>query len=284
MPIRALLLAVVVLAFGACIPPEPDDDIIRSFDPEDTVMGAIQERGLLRVGFDGGMPPALRGFVSNLGREVSDALGTQIEYSVGSTDELLAWISDDTIDLAFPLVPITESRVDEMRRTHGFTDPYLVAHQRLLVGEGYTTVSSVEMLEGRTVCAALDDQTGLDLTRMVADLTIVERDVQGCAGALTEGEAHAVTAPDIVLAGILPELEGAAIVGDQLNTEGYGAVVEAGANAWTDYVSQVLEEAQQEGRWTEFFSASFDGLLDSQDPPGMSAEEAAALFPSDVGS
>jgi glutamate transport system substrate-binding protein len=277
---RVLLLVAMVLAMASCIPAEPDDDLIRSFDPEDTVMGTIQERDLLRVGFDDEMPPALRGFVSNLGREVSDALGVQIEYSVGTTDELLARITDDSLDLVFPLIPITESRVDEMRKTHGFTDPYLVAHQKLLVGTGYTTAQSPEDLAGETVCAALDDQTGLDLALLVEDLTIEEDDVRGCTESFEAREVAAITAPDIVLAGV--DAAGGAIVGDQLNTEGYGAVVEAGANAWTDYVSQVLEEAQQEGRWDEFFSVSFGELLGSQDPPGMSAEEAAALFPSGV--
>ena len=279
---RFLLLIAATLVLASCIPAEPDDDLIRNFDPEDTVMGAIQERGTLQVGFDDAMPPDLRGFVSNLGREVSEALGVEVEYSTATTSDLLSGISDDTFDVVFPLMPITEGRVDEMRKTHGFTDPYLVAHQRLLVGEGYTTVTSVQELAGRSACAALDDQTGLDLTGIVADLDVIESDVEGCRQAMESGEVDAVTAPDIVLAGLIEQLPGATIVGDQLNTEGYGAVVEAGANAWTDYVSQVLEEAQQEGRWTDFFNASFEETLGSQDPPGMSAEEAAALFPSDV--
>ena len=272
---KLVLVALVALSLGACIPAEPDDDLIRDFDPEETVMGAIQERGTLQVGFDEAMPPDLRGFVSNLGREVSEALGVDVEYATATTEELLSGITDDTFDLAFPLMPITEGRVDEMRKTHGFTDPYLVAHQRLLIGDA-------SLATGGSVCEILDHETGLDLTSIYPEVERRLGDWTSCMGLMEAGDVDAVTGPDIVLAGMLEELPGTAIVGDQLNTEGYGAVVEAGANAWTDYVSQVLEEAQQEGRWTDFFNASFAETLGSQDPPGMSAEEAAALFPSDV--
>lgn len=282
---RLIALVVPLLLLGACIPPEPDDDLIRNFDPEETVMGTLQERGELRIGIDEQFVPprnnsgGVFSFAKSLAEEVGRSLGIPQDgwtISVASTSALMQGIEDDTFDVVFPFLPVTEKRIKSLRPTHSFTDPYLVAHQRLLVpheaGEGM-----------ERVCSFADAETAADLTLVVEDAVVASGRPATCGEALAAGRVDAVTGPDIVLAGIaaaLPELE---VVGDQLNTEGYAAVVEAGAGAWTDYVGQVMEEAQQEGRWTDYFTAYLTpGLQEEQGPPGMSVEEAAALFPSDA--
>jgi hypothetical protein len=51
-----------------------------------------------------------------------------------------------------------------------------------------------------------------------------------------------------------------------------------------DFVSSVLEEAQAEGRWSEWFEELIAPGLPSvpSDPPGLTVEEAAALYPQDL--
>lgn len=102
---------------------------------------------------------------------------------------------------------------------------------------------------------------------------------------------------DLALAGILPFLEGTCGEGgcpgvpplprfeeEQLSTEGYGALVPSGEASWRDFVTQVLEESQQEGRWAELYRTWLQPLLGGEvlSPPGMTVEEAAALFPADL--
>lgn len=277
---------ILALGLASCIPPEPDDDLIRNFDPEETVMGAIQERGELRIGIDAAfLPPSLPdggvySFAEELGEEVGRALGIPqagITISSGSTSRLMLGIEDDTYDLVFPFLPVTERRVKSLRPTHSFTDPYLVAHQRLL--ESTETGKD----DGRRVCSFADRETAADLSLVLPDAVIASGSPSTCAFGLTQGSFDAATGPDIVLGGIAAAFDGLEVVGDQMNTEGYAAVVEAGAGAWTEYVGQVIEEAQQEGRWTDYFTAYLTpGLQEEQEPPGMSVEEAAALFPSDA--
>jgi glutamate transport system substrate-binding protein len=286
MVLRTLSLLLVALVLTSCIPPEPDDDLIRSFDPEETVMGAIQERGTLRIGIDEAFVPpnakagGVYSFAVSLGEEVGRALGVEPEgweFSVGSTSSLLHGIEDDTYDIVFPAVPVTEDRIKSFRRTHSFTDPYLVAHQRLLTPSGSGQVA------GGRVCSFADEQTGAPLGEVLEGATIGTAGQAFCAEALSSGSVDAISGPDIILAGLAEASDGSEVTGDQLNTEGYSAVVEAGAGAWTDYVGQVIEEAQQEGRWSDYFKAYLaPGLQEEQEPPGMSVEEAAALFPSDA--
>ena len=294
----ACLLALFISG-TACVPPEPDDDVMRTFDAETTVMGRVQEAGILRVGVPNDRPALAdpdtgEGFLASLAEEVAESLGTDIEIVPAANDELIPAIDAGEIDLAFPAVAITEERVRQDNDKHLFLDPYLVSHQRLLVqGTAVASDLRAESLAGKPVCAASDPETEIDLT--VIEPTI---DLQGvavpeeCASLFERGETFAATGSDVVLLGIAqtlcpeacPEGETTALVGDQLSTFGYGPVIEGGATSWKDYVVNVLEEAQQEGRWEEYYEEHLTELSEGEvlEPPGMTVEEAAALFPKEL--
>jgi polar amino acid transport system substrate-binding protein len=291
MPPRILICATALVLLAACIPAEPDDDVMRTFDPIETVMGEIQQRGVLRVGIEPDLLPlskatghcivdnvdtacSAEGFAVDLAQEVADSLGVDVQFVTGGTTELLGMPEAGRADVAFPFIPITEERV----RNFAFTDPYFVAHERLLV-TAESDVEQVGDIASERVCQALDPDTGVPINELIQFVTPVTGGVSDCRQMFLSGQVDVVVGPDLALSGIAQGGD-AKIVGDQLNTEGYSAVLETGAAAWVDYVDQVLEEAQQEGRWTEYFHKWIEpGLGGSLDPPGMSLEEAAALYP-----
>jgi ABC-type amino acid transport substrate-binding protein len=293
MPRRILVSTIALVMLVSCIPAEPDDDIIREFDPVETVMGAIQERGELIVGIESDLLPFSRtiecptdepqpsecaeGFVVDQAQDVADSLGVDVTYVAGGSTELLDMPEAGRADVSFPFVPVTEARI----RDHAFTDPYYVAHERLLVRDD-STVEQVSDITSELVCQAIDPDTGVPIDELTQFVTPITASAKECEQMFLRGEVDIVVAPDIVLSNIA-QTEGK-IVGDQLNTEGYSAVLATGATAWVDYVDAVLEEAQQEGRWTDYFHKWIEpGLGEPLDPPGMSLEEAAALFPVEDG-
>ncbi|MEA2434775.1 MAG: polar amino acid transport system substrate-binding protein [Actinomycetota bacterium] len=290
MPRRILVCLFALVALAACIPAEPNDDLKRTFDPEETVMGEIQQRGRLIVGIDPAAHPFTycldpipagcewSGFTVDLAREVADSLGVDIKFVTGGATELLGMPEVGGADISFPFVPVTGRLVEP--RDLAFTDPYYVAHERLLVRPDSEIQQAIDITTER-VCESVNPGTGVPIEEINTTLTPVSASIEECAGMFADGRVDVVVGPDVLLAGIV-ELAGGVIVGDQLNTEGYSAVLETGASAWIDYVNQVLEEAQQEGRWTEYFKRWIEpGLGESLDPPGMSLEEAAALYPTD---
>lgn len=297
---KNLFLCVLALvSLSACVPAEPDDDLMRTFDAETTVMGRIQEAGVLRVGVpdDRGAladPETGEGFVASLGEEVADSLGADIEVVPAPNEQLIALIDSGQIDLAFPAVAITEERVRRDNDKHLFLDPYLVAHQRFLV-RGTAGPSDLDpaSLAGQRVCAAIDPETELDLSTIEPSIEIQETADPGvCASLMAKEKVFATTGSDVVLLGISQMLcpadacEGGKTVltGEQISTFGYGPVIEGGATSWKDYVVNVLEEAQQEGRWLDLYKRYLTGLSggESPGPPGMTVEEAAALFPREL--
>jgi glutamate transport system substrate-binding protein len=287
----AALLCSVAVATAGCIPPEPDNDRFIRYDPRRTTMGAIQEAGELIVGVERDLPPLSSGsgvedgLAARMAEEIADALGVEVRYVTGTTEELLRMPEEGEADVTFPFAPITEKLV----RTHAVSDPYYVAHQKVLV-RGDAGIATFEELDGTSICSAMRPNTGTDLTKLLRGVRMRESDLAGCRGMLVDRRVEAITAPDLVLAPLAAEgpssrIPTAEVVPDELNTEAYGAIVERSAIApMADFVSSVLEEAQAEGRWSEWFEELIaPGLPDvPSDPPGLTVEEAAALYPRDV--
>lgn len=299
MSLKVWLCALALLSLVACVPPEPDDDLIRTFDVETTVMGRLQETGVLRVGVPNDRPALADpetsdGFVASLGAEVADSLGIDLEVVGAPNDSLIGLIDSGELDLVFPAVSITEQRVRQDNDKHLFLDPYLVAHQRLLVRrDPLSSDGGTPALAGEPVCSFIDPETEIDISTIepAIDVQVVSAP-EKCGRLMARGDVTAVTAADVVLLGLtdfpckLVDCNGEPpeIVGDQISTFGYGPVIEGGASSWKDYVVNVLEEAQQEGRWESLYEQYLTGLSDGEvlEPPGMTVEEAAALFPKEL--
>ncbi|MBA2725483.1 MAG: transporter substrate-binding domain-containing protein [Actinobacteria bacterium] len=299
MPLKVFLCVLALLSLGACVPAEPDDDSMRTFDAEPPVMGRVQEAGVLRVGVPNDRPALAdpdsgAGFVASLGAEVADSLGTDLEIVGAPNDSLIGLIDSGGLDLVFPAVSITEQRVRQDNDKHLFLDPYLVAHQRLLVrGDPLSSDGGAQALAGEPVCSFIDPETEIDISTIEPAIDVQNvSDPEKCSRLMARGDATAVTAADVILLGLTDfpckkvdcDGEPARIVGDQISTFGYGPVIEGGASSWKDYVVNVLEEAQQEGRWEELYERYLAGLSGGEilEPPGMTVEEAAALFPKEL--
>jgi ABC-type amino acid transport substrate-binding protein len=188
-------------------------------------------------------------------------------------------------DIAFPLIPISEDAVrqnaPESPVQYSYTNPYFVGHQRLLVPSD-SSITDVKDLGGKKLCQTLDPITDVDVATLEPSVeTVTGEGVNGCAKLLAKGKVDAATASDVVLAGWALGVPGSKIVGEQINTAGYGAVVQAAASSWKEYVNAQFGEMKFEGRWAAAYE---EWLADSfgpapEEPPDMTTEEAAALYP-----
>jgi ABC-type amino acid transport substrate-binding protein len=308
---RTLLVAAVVALLGSgCVPSRVSNDKKTEYNPL-TVMGQVQAAGKLTIAIPSDRPPfgpgpgvhgllttANGGFDVALANEVADALGVKLDIKTAPDAELLSMVQpalvapspgaatpspDPTkVDIAFPLQPITETAVRQ--KDYAFTDPYFVGHQRLLVPRG-SGINEVGDLGGKKVCEALDPETGIDVATLQPSASVTQVSPgQGCVGPLKQKTADAAGASDAVLAGWKLALPGSSIVGDELSTVGYGAVVQGAAGSWKDFVNAQFTEMKTEGRWTTAYSRWLSPALGPPPalPPDMTAEEAAALFPNDI--
>lgn len=291
MPPRfAISLVVIGMLAAACVPAEKEENLGKRWD-ETTVMGELQREGTMRVAVSPDSPTRVEGaegaydaFVMEFARYLADTLGVELDVVEVPISQLQTGIDSGDVDLAFPITPITEESV----REQAFSDPLFVSHQRLLAAD------DTPDLAGRTVCSLVDEEAGLDLSQSLAVTARRERDPAVCAAGLITGEFAAATAPEIVLLAVRdlmdtlgcqekPNVEcvtltNLGIVGDQLSTGGLGAQLKTGAQAWVDYVNLVLDKWIEDGGWAAAYAENFE---DEVEPPDLTVEEAAALFPSD---
>jgi ABC-type amino acid transport substrate-binding protein len=270
---------------AACVPPEPVVDLSKDY-PEDTVMGKIQAEGRIVIGIpDDAYPLGFvdqndepQGFAAELGKQIAAQLGVDAEFISGSSDQLIDLPGQ--AEIAFPALAITEELVD---LGYQFSDPYYIAHQRLLV-RSREEIAQVADLSGESVCTIAGDETQVSLDKVDATIEVVRSDPQGCLELLQKERVAAVTGPDFLLAGLRQQDPDALeVTGDQLTTEGLGAVIQPGSAGWRDYVNGVLFYTKSEGLWLEAFNTTIgQGLDEPIDPPEITAEEAAALYPADL--
>ena len=162
-----------------------------------------------------------------------------------------------------------------------WTYPHCFGHQRLLVrsGSGFSETSD---LRGKRVCAAINPLTGLWPVQLNNRSVPVDKGgIEKCFAALQRGEVDVVTGPDIALLSVIEPSSDYRLAGDQLTTEGYGAMVAPGAVNAAQFVNNVMNAAKADGsfdRWyRRWIGPRYNGALPG--PPRFSAEEVAAFFP-----
>jgi polar amino acid transport system substrate-binding protein len=274
--------AVAAFALGACVPPEPSNDLVQDYD-ETTAMGGIQAAGVLRIGLEedafplGGEGADPAGFTFEIGREVADSLGVEADFVVGPPDALLRMIDEGDLDVAFPLDPVTEAAV----RKHAYSDPWWVGHQRLLVTD--ERIQALGDLAGVAVCDAPDPATGIPIADLVPEVggVVSVDDARGCRTPLRRGRAQAASGPDVLLLSLLPDVAGSRIIGEQQTTAGYGVVMSKDSVGLNVFVDLVLREIDSEGRWERWYEKYVAPVTGEPSPgiPTMTIEEAAALYP-----
>jgi polar amino acid transport system substrate-binding protein len=283
---RVLIATLLLLATAGCVSPE-EPDLSRRYD-NDTIMGEIQAEGTIRIGVPNESQPFAssgkrpQGFAVEMGNWMARTLGVNARLVRVPSDELVRLISEERLDIAFPLEAVTERIVKEVT----FSDPYYVGHQRLLVPAS-SGIERVQDLSGKRVCESIGG-TGTDVAELVDAAVESGRPAQ-CEKRLALGRFEAMTAPDVLLMDIAAKLEATgrgpfAITGDQLTTEGYAIAARSDdTDSFVNFLNSVLGEAEDRGEWARAYERWLKPHSgEAGAPPELTLEEAAALYPPDL--
>ena len=281
------LCASMVLLPLACVPPEDDVEDVISYSRE-TTMGQLQREGEMTIALPDDLGPFSslgddgepEGFVAELALEIVSDLGIEANYVPASGEEALELVKQGEVDLAFPILGITEA----LARQNTLSDPYWIAHKRLLVPAASEVESAADLEGDGEVCQYEEEQTRTDIAEMFSGIQRTDvSDFRQCADELQKGAA-AATAPDIYLMVLADELDDYEIRGEQLSSAGYGAALPEDATDMRSFVNTVLTDLKSEGRWLTFYEEWLEPVAGRTDvnAPDLSLEEAATLWPRDL--
>jgi len=284
-----LLAAVLVIGLVAAGCGDDDDDDEgaggaetteeRSFE-SGTTMARLQEEGRIRIGVKYDVPPfgfrnpqndQIEGFDVDLGNAVADALGVRPQFVEAISDNRIPFITDGTVDLVLSTMTINEERALEI----GFTDPYFIAHGRILVPED-SDIQGIDDLAGNSVCTAIGSTYQETLREQApdADLSLVDT-YSECLELLQNGAVDAISTDDVILTGMIIQDDSLKLVGDELTVEPYGGGFKRGDEEFQNFLNEVIAEYKADGRWQN----SYDEWLgqhtgEDQTPPDATLADA----------
>jgi ABC-type amino acid transport substrate-binding protein len=223
-----------------------------------TTMGKIQAKGEIVIGVKYDVAPFgfknprsgnVEGFDVDFGRAVAEALGVKTKLVEAISDNRIPFIKDGTVDLVLSTMTINPERAEEI----GFTDPYFIAHGRILVPED-SKIAGIDDLSGKKVCTALGStyQDTIKEQAPKADLRLVDA-YSECTELLQNGSVDAISTDDVILAGMIIQDDSLKLVGEELTTEPYGGGFKKGDTAFAEFLNGVLDEYKSDGRWAKAY-------------------------------
>lgn len=282
------VLALVALLGAACgdDTEEPtdagggDEVEVEEFDAN-TTMGKIQERGELIAGVKYDVPPFgfknpdsgdIEGFDVDISQEIADRLGVELTPKEAISDNRIPFLQDGEVDIIASTMTITTDRDAEI----DFSEPYFIAHGRILVPED-SDIAGVEDLAGKRVCTAIGSTYEATIKEQApeAKLELVDS-YSECFELIQNGAVDAVSTDDVILTGMIIQDDSLKMVGDELTEEPYGIGLPDGDTEMQEFVNSVLADLFESGRWTEIYDEWVGQYTDTegQAPPTKTLEEA----------
>ena len=240
--------------------------------PANTTMGKIQRKGEIVIGVKFDVPPfgfknprsgEVEGFDVDFGKAVADALGVRPKLVEAISDNRIPFIKDGTVDLVLSTMTINAERAMEI----GFTDPYFIAHGRILVPER-SEIAGIDDLARRKVCTALGSTYEDTLKKQAprAELRLVDA-YSECLELLQNGAVDAISTDDVILTGMIIQDDSLKLVGDELTTEPYGGGFKKGDTAFARFLNGVLTDYKADGRWQRSYDRWLGRHTGEKDQP-----------------
>src|SRR5690606_1672361 len=155
----------------------------------------------------------------------------QITWTEAPSAQRETLLSTGQVDMIFATYSIT----DERREQVSFAGPYFVAGQDLLVAADNTDITGPDTLDGKNLCSV----TGSTSAQRIKDeysegVNLLEQPGYAeCVTALVAGQVDAVTADDVILAGLGAQPSNAGqvkVVGNTFSEELYGVGIPQGSD------------------------------------------------------
>jgi glutamate transport system substrate-binding protein len=248
-----LLAPALALAVAGCGGGAGETTQAKRF-PAGTTMARLQQKGEITIGVKYDVPPfgfknprtgQVEGFDVDLGKAVSRALGVRPRFIEAISDNRVPFLQKGTADLILSTMTITRERNKQI----DFSEPYYVAHGRILVPSN-SKIRSVADLAGKRVCTALGSTYADTLKQKApkAQLRLVDS-YSECLELIQNGAVDAISTDDVILTGMIAQDKRLKLVGPDLTTEPYGAGIKKGDAKFQAFVNDVISKYKSDGSW-----------------------------------
>ena len=201
------------------------------------------------------------GFDVDVAKYVAKKLGyseDEIVWKEAPSKQREAMLQNGDVDMILATYSIT----DERKNAVSFAGPYFVAGQDLLVRKDDHSINGPEDLNGKRLCSVTGSTSAATVKeKFASEVQLMEQSGYAeCATALFSGIVDAVTADDIILAGLASASRGKLrVVGKPFTQEYYGVGIKKGDTALAKKINAAIAEMIKDGSWERAIADNTEG-------------------------
>ncbi len=230
--------------------------------PAGSTMAEIVDRGKMVVGVKYDVPlfglldPVSRevdGFDVALAKEIAKELGLeedQVEFIEAISANRIPFLQEDRADLIISTMTINAERKTQIE----FSRPYYLAGQSILIEADNTAINGIDDLNGKQVCSVQGSTSEKNVVAKAPQAQLLSLETySACVSAMKDGRVEAVSTDDLILAGCAATDSDLKLVGGQFTQELYGVGIKKGATDMAEFVSGVIGDMLEDGRWEDMY-------------------------------
>ncbi|MFE6257464.1 glutamate ABC transporter substrate-binding protein [Agromyces sp. NPDC057865] len=245
-----------------------------------TTMAELSDAGKITIGtkFDqplfGLVGPSgePEGFDVEIGKIIASELGISednIEWVETVSANREPFIQNGQVDIVIATYTINDKRKEVV----SFAGPYYMAGQSILVLADNDDIESEDDLVGQPVCSVTGSTPAAKLAEIGADPVLTDT-YSNCLEPLRSGQVVAVSTDNVILAGLAAQNEGEfKVVGKPFTEEPYGIGLALEDTEFRMWINDVLEKAEEDGRYEEAWNETAGTVLPFVDPPAVDRYE-----------
>lgn len=220
------------------------------------------------IGFKGATDDMPTGLDPEMGKILAADLGIapeDITWKETISDNREPFLQSGEVDLVIASYSITPER----RQVVGQAGPYYVTGQQLLVAAD-SDIESVEDIKGQSVCS-VTGSTSLETVEKEGAKPKGFDTYSECRDQVLNGSTDAMTTDGAILLGYVAENpDELKVVGEEFSEERYGVGYSKDAPEMCQWITDTIEQAQEDGTWAEAFEATLGKSgVETPEPPAM---------------
>ena len=251
--------------------------------PEDSIMKAIQDRGVLRAGVKqdvllfGYLNPRtnkIEGFDVDIAKEIARVvLGDpeKVDLRGMASAARIPSLTEGTVDIVVSTMTISKERMTQI----DFADVYYESGQMVLV-PGNSQITGIQDTAGKRVCTAKGSTSETNITKFSPEAILVQADLYSeCLLAMQQGRADAMSTDDVILLGLAEQDPSTKLLSPPFTQEPYGIGIAKGHPEFVDLINATLTQLKNSGRWAEIHKQWLGKYIQTPAPPSRTAADAA---------
>jgi glutamate transport system substrate-binding protein len=254
-------LAVATAGLTGCGTKKADSVVDKAKDSKKLTIGVKYDQpGLGQKQPDG----SVKGFDVDVAKYIAKQLGVEeknITWKEARSANRDSFVQNGTVDMVIATYSITPDRQKKIT----FGGPYYVAHQDLMVRADDTSITGLESLKGKRVCAVQGSNSWKNITAgtnklnmKVAAKTVPTNGYDDCITKLKGHSVDVVSTDNTILAGFAAR-EGSSVkvVNAPFTDEKYGVGIKKGDTKSCEAINSAIAKMYEDGSAQKYLQAEF---------------------------